>query len=65
MRLTTEHKPEPISYGIPDAYRVSGMGRSFLYKAMADGRLQNCRLGRRRLIKADSLRALIDSGEVA
>lgn len=65
MRLATDHKPEIIALGIPDACRVSGMGRSWLYKAISDGRLASVTLGRRRLIKADSLRALIESGEAA
>jgi excisionase family DNA binding protein len=62
MRLVTEHKHEVIALGIADACRVSGMGRSWIYAALADKRLASVRLGRRRLIKADSLRALIDSG---
>lgn len=65
MRNTTEHKHEVIALGITDACRVSGMGRSWLYKAIAEGRLASVTLGRRRLIRADSLRALIEAGEVS
>ena len=65
MLTTSLQKFEPLAYGIPDACRVSGMGRSWIYRAISEGRLASVTLGRRRLIKADSLRALIEAGEVA
>jgi len=57
-------KHDPIAYRVEDAMLVSGLGRTTLYAAMKEGRLKSRSVGRRRLIDAASLRALI-SGEVA
>jgi excisionase family DNA binding protein len=63
MKSVTDHHHQPLAYSITDACRVSSLGRSFLYSAIANGSLASVTVGRRRLIKADSLRALIESGE--
>ena len=64
MQKQAENYYEPISYRVEDALRVSGLGRTTIYAAMKDGRLKSRAIGRRRLIDAASLRALV-SGEVA
>ncbi|MFY9349092.1 MAG: helix-turn-helix domain-containing protein [Sphingobium sp.] len=46
-----------------DAVKVSGLGKTTLYEAMADGRLETRKVGRKRLILTRSLRRLIE-GEV-
>lgn len=58
-------KYEPLAYRVEDAMRVSGLGRTALYFALREGGPLKSRLvGRRRLIDAASLKALV-TGEVA
>ena len=52
--------PEPLAYSIADACRVSSIGRTRLYQLISEGRLESRKLGRRTLIPASSLRALIE-----
>ena len=54
------HNPEPLSYTIEGAMRATGLGRSLLYQRIKDGSLVKLKVGKRTLIRADSLRALID-----
>lgn len=51
--------PEPLAYSVADAARVSAIGRTRLYALIGEGRLRATKLGKRTLIPADSLRALI------
>lgn len=51
---------EPLAYSVRDACRVSSLGRTRLYQLMADGRLDTRKIGKRTLIPASSLRALIE-----
>ena len=55
----TNPKIEPIAYSIADACRVTSIGRTRLYILIAEGRLEVRKIGRRTLIPAASLRALI------
>jgi len=57
-------KHDPIAYRVEEGMRVSGLGRTAIYAAMNDGRLASHLVGRRRLIDAASLRALV-TGEAA
>ena len=52
--------PQPLSYTIHGAMTATGLGRSTLYQLMASGALAKLKVGKRTLIRADSLRALID-----
>ena len=52
--------PQPLSYTIQGAMAATGLGRSKLYELMASGALAKLKVGKRTLIRADSLRALID-----
>ena len=54
----------PLAYSIDEAIRVSSIGRTNLYALMNSGRLKATKVGKRTLIPAESLRALI-SGEAA
>ena len=58
-----QQKFDPISYSVNDAVRVSSIGRSRLYELMNSGTLESVSVGKRRLIKASSLRRLL--GEAA
>lgn len=51
---------EPIAYSVADACRVSSLGRTRLYQLIAEGRLEVRKVGKRTLIPAASLRALIE-----
>lgn len=50
---------EPLAYSINEACRVSSLGRPRLYQLIAEGRLEARKVGKRTLIPAPALRALI------
>lgn len=50
---------DALAYPIDQAVRVSGLGRTTIYKLAAEGRLRKFNIGKRALIDAASLRALI------
>lgn len=49
---------EPLLTSIPDAAKALGCGRSKLYELIAEGRLETVAIGRRRLVRIESVRAL-------
>lgn len=49
---------EPVLCSIPDAAKALGVGRSKLYELIAEQRLETVAIGRRRLVRVDSVRAL-------
>lgn len=53
-------KLEPLAYSIADACRVSSIGKTRLYELINEGRLKTRKVGKRTLIPAASLRALIE-----
>lgn len=58
--MHNERPPEPLAYSVADACRVSSIGRTRLYQLIGEGRLQARKVGKRTLIPAASLRALIE-----
>ena len=50
---------DKLVYSINDTARTLSLGRTSIYAMIADGRLDAFKLGRRTLIKADSIRRLI------
>ena len=52
---------ERLAYSITDAASASGIGRTKLYEFIRDGRLEARKMGRRTLIPAASLHALLAS----
>jgi excisionase family DNA binding protein len=54
---------ERMTCTIEEACAVSGLGRSRLYELLADGRLEAVKIGKRRLIKIQSLKKLLDAGD--
>ena len=52
---------EPLAFSINDTAKVLSLGRTSIYAMIADGRLETFKLGRRRLVKAESVRQLIAS----
>lgn len=51
----------PLAYGIIDAARNLGIGRSSIYRLIADGKLEARALGGRTVIPASSLHAFLAS----
>ena len=51
---------EPLAFSVAEACRVSSLGRTQLYSLIAAGRLESRKIGRRTLIPAASLRALVE-----
>lgn len=56
---------EPVAYSIPEACRVSSLGRTNLYRFINEGKLEARKLGGRVLIPAESLRRLIEQAPSA
>lgn len=56
--------PAPLAYTIAEAARVTTLGKTRIYELIREGRLQARKIGKRNIIPAASLRALID-GEAA
>ena len=52
--------PDAITYTIPDAQRISGIGRTKLFELIKGGKLRVNRVTGRTLIVGDSLRALLN-----
>ena len=52
---------DTVTVTINRAKEVSGLGRTTLYKAISEGKLSTVKVGRRTLIKADSLRQLLET----
>lgn len=57
---TVSFPPEPLAYSVADACRVSSIGKTRLYTLISEGRLKARKIGKRTLIPAASLRALIE-----
>lgn len=55
----SEQKPEWVR--IPEAMRIFGMTRAYLYNLVKSGKVEARSLGRIRLIKYSSLQALIEA----
>ena len=52
---------ERLTYSINDTAEALSLGRTSIYAMIADGRLEAFKLGRRRLVRAESVRRLIAS----
>lgn len=50
---------EPLALSINDTAKALGLGRTSIYAMIADGRLEAFRLGRRRLVRMESIRRLV------
>lgn len=51
---------EPITVTVEGAKKALGLGHTKIYELIGAGRLQTIKVGRRRLIKTESIRALVD-----
>lgn len=52
--------PEPLAVRIPEACRISGIGRSKLYELIGAGEIEVFKVGAITLIPMDSLRLFIE-----
>lgn len=52
---------EAILVSVSDAARMLGIGRTHLYALIGEGKLDTRTVGRRRLIKVESIRAFADA----
>ena len=55
--MTTQ--TEPLAVSVAEACRLSSLGRTKIYAALKHNKLQAHKVGRRTLIRMDSLRSLI------
>ncbi len=57
---TATQSPEPLAYSVAEAIRVSSIKKTRLYALIKEGRLEARKIGKRTIIPASSLRALIN-----
>ena len=53
---------ERILISIREATEMLGIGRTTIYRLIAEGRLETVKIGSRRLVKVESLREIIERG---
>jgi excisionase family DNA binding protein len=53
-----KHSVDTLLCSIPDAARALGLGRSKIYELISDQKLETVTIGRRRLVRTQSIRAL-------
>ena len=51
---------ERLVYSVNETARLLSIGRTSIYAMIADGRLKSFKLGRRTLIRGESIRRLVD-----
>jgi excisionase family DNA binding protein len=56
---------ETLATSVKGAAQALSLGRTSIYALIKDGRLETVKLGRRTLIKTDSVRALLSHGDEA
>ncbi|GAA4664054.1 helix-turn-helix domain-containing protein [Amycolatopsis dongchuanensis] len=48
---------EKVGYSIEDAMQATGLGRTTIFELLRTGQLESIKVGRRRIIPADAIRA--------
>jgi len=51
---------DPVTVTVDGAKRALGLGHTKIYELIGEGRLKTVKIGRRTLVKTDSIRALVD-----
>lgn len=52
----------PILVGVDEArYLLGGIGRTNLYSLISSGKLESVKIGKRRLVRVQSIHALVES----
>ncbi|MGC9217234.1 helix-turn-helix domain-containing protein [Acidithiobacillus sp.] len=52
-------KPEPLAYRVPDACAALGIGRTLLYRLIAEGKIEARAIAGRTIIPAASVNAFL------
>jgi excisionase family DNA binding protein len=60
---TQEQAMDRLAYSINETARALSLGRTSVYAMISDGRLEAFKLGRRTLVKAASVRRLVEGQE--
>lgn len=55
----SSHQNRPLLLSVADTSRKLGIGKTRLYQTLREGRLSSLRIGRKRLITAESVERLI------
>lgn len=61
--ITDEFRTQRLSYSVAEACKLTSLGKTVIYKLIASGRLETKKIGRRTLITASSLWALLENEE--
>ena len=56
---------EPVTVTVEGARKALGIGTTKLYELIGTGKLRTVKLGRRTLVRTDSIRELVDTLEAA
>lgn len=51
---------EPLTVTVDGAKKALGLGHTKIYELIGEGRLKTVKIGRRTLVKTDSIRALVE-----
>lgn len=58
--MTTEPKPERLTYSVEEAAEVLGISRAFAYECVNRGEIPHLRIGRRILIHKSALHKFVE-----
>ncbi len=50
---------DPLTITINDARKAIGVGRTTIYSLIANGQIETVKIGRRRLVRVESIRQLV------
>lgn len=51
---------DPVTVTVDSAKSALGLGRTKIYELIGEGKLQTVKVGRRTLVRTDSIRALVE-----
>ena len=54
----------PLAMAPADAARMAGVGRTKLYEAISEGELESVKIGKRRLVTVEALKAWLNANVV-
>jgi excisionase family DNA binding protein len=63
LNTSSASKSEPMAVSPGEAARLAGLGRTTIYGALGSGALKSIKIGKRRLITVEALRAWLLSHE--
>lgn len=58
--IRDDRQLEKLAYSVPEAAAMSGLSKDYVWKLVASGGLSSIKAGKRRLIRAEDLRAFLD-----